>query len=55
MCVFESQNKSKAKLISLSFFGCRRLADLGDFKKVNEIYAKCELSLISVPTFVEIL
>ena len=37
--IFESKN---TKFISLFFFG-HRLADLADFKKVNEIYGKCEL------------
>jgi len=33
---------SPGKMISLTTFISTRLADLKDFKKVNEIYAKCE-------------
>lgn len=45
-----SFEKKIQNLISLIL--SHRLADLGDFKKVNEIYAKCEFfnKIVSVPT-----
>lgn len=54
MYVFVRQNQYLYEILNLRkqkrsyWFFCHRLADLNDFKKVNEIYAKCEFFFLLV-------